>query len=145
MAWPTTLFFFIFGSTHHIPCHQILQRQYHNGRHKQPSCPLTSWSHKKAKTKKPQDPLLLLSPFTGVEVGEHLCLLKSKSNTPPWQFLSRFLLPQHSAVAHRCPWLFIRLLTFQEVSYDSEVGMESPEAALQHYQLITQAKRTEEM
>lgn len=88
-------------------------RQYHNGRHKQPSCPLTSWSRKK----KPKAQVSELHCFKRhslrrFEVGEHLCLLKSKSNTPPWHFsLLLFLLPQHSAVA----WLKQMPLTFHYV------------------------------
>lgn len=58
--------------------------------------------------KKPKAPQLLLSLLLEAEVGDHLCLLKSKSNTLPWQFLSGFLLPQHSAVA----WLKQMPLTF---------------------------------
>lgn len=57
----------------------------------------------------------------------------------PWQFPSCFFffLPQHSAMAclKQMPLTFIRLLGFQEVSYDSKLGMESLEAAPQRCQM----------
>lgn len=67
-----------------------------------------------------QASLLLLSVHAEVSAGQHLCLFKSKSNRLRWHLSHTvFAFTALSCGSSWCPWLFIRLLTFQAVSYDS--------------------------
>lgn len=67
-----------------------------------------------------QASLLPLSVHAEVSAGQHLCLFKSKSNRLRWHLSHTvFAFTALSCGSSWCPWLFIRLLTFQAVSYDS--------------------------
>lgn len=67
-----------------------------------------------------QASLLWQSVYAEVSAGQHLCLFKSKSNRLQWHLSHTvFAFTALSCGSNWCPWLFIRLLTFQAVSYDS--------------------------
>lgn len=92
-------------------------------------------------SRSPQASLLLQSVHAEVGAGQHLCLFKSKSNRLPWHLShTLFAFTALSCGSSWCPWLFIRLLTFQAVSYDSAApgsGVPGESAPRQ----MTQAKR----
>lgn len=97
------------------------------------------------KANAPSPAPLTLTPYGGQRGWAHLCLLKSKSNRLQWHLSHTFFFTftALSCGSNWCPWLFIRLLTFQAVSYDSQVGVRSPQRTVQRQ--MTQAKRTEDM